>query len=89
MPKGTTVDSAANRETLEKPIKAIEDRRPGKLSKGIALLQDNAIQHSANVTNVMKLLQTRSEIQKMIIVWVIMLKNSSKRVLFKKKFFSN
>lgn len=50
MPRGTTINSEAYCETLKRLRKAIKERRPGKLSKGIVLLHDNATPHSARVT---------------------------------------
>lgn len=56
MPKGSTINSVSYCETLKRLRKAIKDRRPGKLTKGIVLLHDNATPHSARITK--ELLET-------------------------------
>lgn len=50
MPTGTTINSASYCETLEKLRKAIKNRRPGMLTKGVRLLHDNARPHVARNT---------------------------------------
>lgn len=50
MPKGTTINSAAYCATLKRLRKALKDRRPGKLTRKIVLIHDNATPHSARVT---------------------------------------
>ncbi|KAL4084776.1 hypothetical protein QTP88_027681 [Uroleucon formosanum] len=50
MPTGTTINSASYCKTLEKLRKAIKNRRPGMLTKGVRLLRDNARPHVARNT---------------------------------------
>ena len=50
MPKKTTINAAAYCETLTRLRKAIKDKKPGKLSKKLVLLHDEATPHSACVT---------------------------------------
>lgn len=50
MDRGATINGDRYRQTLTNLRKAIEDRRPGKLSKGIQLLHDNARPHTAKAT---------------------------------------
>lgn len=50
MPTGTTINSASYCETLENLRKAIKNRRPGMLTKGVRLLHDNARPHVARNT---------------------------------------
>lgn len=50
MPTGTTINAAAYCETLEKLKKAIKNKRPGMLTKGVRLLHDNARPHVARDT---------------------------------------
>lgn len=50
MPRGTTINAARYCETLEKLRRAIKNKRPGLLSKGVKFHHDNARPHTANVT---------------------------------------
>lgn len=50
LPQGSTINGEKYRETLTNLRKALKDRRPGKLSKGIQLLHDNARPHTATPT---------------------------------------
>ena len=47
LPKGTTINSAAYWQTLNRLHKAIKGKRRGKLSAGVILLHDNATPHTA------------------------------------------
>ncbi|KFM62375.1 Histone-lysine N-methyltransferase SETMAR, partial [Stegodyphus mimosarum] len=50
MPKGATINASSYCETLKRLRKSLKNRRPGKLSKGIVLLHDNARPHAAKQT---------------------------------------
>ena len=50
MDRGATINGDRYRQTLTNLRKSIKDRHPGKLSKGIQLLHDNARPHSAKAT---------------------------------------
>ncbi len=50
MTRGTTINGEAYRNTLRKLRTAIKNKRPGKLSRGIELLHDNARPHTAAET---------------------------------------
>lgn len=51
MPRGTTINSNTYCETLKKLRRAIQNRRRGKLTKGIRLHHDNARPHVSQQTN--------------------------------------
>ncbi|GBM81402.1 Mariner Mos1 transposase [Araneus ventricosus] len=48
--KGRTINAESNCETLRGLLKALKNKRRGKLSKGIVLLHDNARPHKARAT---------------------------------------
>ena len=50
MPRNTTINSDAYCVTLRRLRKAIQNRRGGKLSRGIVLIHDNARPHTARQT---------------------------------------
>ena len=50
LPQGASMNGDRYREILTKLRKALKDRRPGKLSKGIEILHDNARPHTASLT---------------------------------------
>lgn len=45
MPSGTTINADAYCQTLKKLRRAIQNRRTGRLTKGVCLLHDNARPH--------------------------------------------
>ena len=50
MPRNTTINADAYCATLRRLRKAIQNRRRGKLSRGIVLIHDNARPHTARLT---------------------------------------
>ena len=50
LPRNETIKAASYCETLNNPRRAIQNKRRGKLSKGIVLLHDSARPHVANRT---------------------------------------
>lgn len=50
MPKGTTINAERYCQTLEKLRRAIKNKRPGMLTKGVSFHHDNARPHTANQT---------------------------------------
>ncbi|KAG8189987.1 hypothetical protein JTE90_001444 [Oedothorax gibbosus] len=50
LPRNETINAAAYCETLNNMRRSIQNKRRGKLSKGIVLLHDNARPHVANRT---------------------------------------
>lgn len=50
MPRGTTINADRYVETLEKLRRAIKNKRPGMLTKGVNFHHDNARPHTANKT---------------------------------------
>ena len=50
MVRGTTINSAAYCETLKKLRREIQNKRRGMLSRGVLLLHDNALPHTAALT---------------------------------------
>ena len=50
MPRNTTINADAYCSTLRHLRKVIQNRRRGKLSRGIVLIHDNACPHSARQT---------------------------------------
>jgi len=50
MPRNTTINAEAYCATLRRLRKAIQNRRRGKLSRGIVLIHDNARPHTARLT---------------------------------------
>ncbi|XP_035225849.1 histone-lysine N-methyltransferase SETMAR-like [Stegodyphus dumicola] len=50
MPKDATINASSYCETLKRLRKSLKNRRPGKMSKGIGLLHDNARPHAAKQT---------------------------------------
>ena len=50
LPQGETINAARYCETLKKLRRAIQNKRRGRLTKGVCLLHDNARPHTANVT---------------------------------------
>ena len=62
MPSNTTINSDAYCATLECLRRAIQNRRRGKLSRGIVLLHDNARPHTARQTQALLLKQLHWDI---------------------------
>ena len=50
MPRNTTISADAFCATLRRLLKAIQNRRRSKLSRGIVLIHDNARPHTARLT---------------------------------------
>jgi len=50
MPKGSTINSETYCETLKKVRRAIQNRRRGRLTKGVRLHHDNARPHVSHQT---------------------------------------
>jgi histone-lysine N-methyltransferase SETMAR len=50
LPKGTTINAKQYCSTLDKLRKAIKNKRPGMLTRGVTLLHDNARPHTAVAT---------------------------------------
>ena len=53
MPRNTTINADACCATLRRLCKAIQNRRRGKLSRGIVLIHDNARPHTARQTQIL------------------------------------
>ncbi|GFO32991.1 histone-lysine N-methyltransferase SETMAR [Plakobranchus ocellatus] len=50
LPQGQCINAARYCSTLDRLKKAIRPKRPGLLRRGVVLQNDNAIPHSANLT---------------------------------------
>jgi len=53
MPRNTTINADAYCATLRLLRKAVQNRRRGKLSRGIVLIHDNAHPHTARQTQIL------------------------------------